>query len=58
MVAYQPIRKATPSIAEVRMAVAKLKGGKAAGVCGIAGELLKSGGDAMIKGLHAVLTDV
>ena len=58
VVADPPIREATPSIAEVRMAVAKLKGGKAAGVCGIAGELLKSGGDAMIRGLHAVLTAV
>ena len=40
------------------MAVAKLKGGRAVGVCGIAGELLKAGGEDMIRGLHAVLTAV
>ena len=53
-----PIDEAPPSLAEVRMAVAKLKGGRAAGVCGIAGELLKAGGEDMIRGLHAVLTAV
>ena len=58
VVANPPIDEATPSIAEVRMAVAKLKLGKAAGVCGIAGELLKAGGEAMIQGLHTVLTAV
>ncbi|KAG0720925.1 LINE-1 retrotransposable element ORF2 protein [Chionoecetes opilio] len=43
---------------EVREAVAKLRGGKAAGVCNISAELLKAGGEAMIRGLHAVLAAV
>ena len=34
--------------------MAKLRGGKAAGICNISAELLK----AMIRGLHAVLTAV
>ena len=52
------INEDAPSIAEVRMAVSKLKSGKAAGVCGIPGELLKEGGEGMIQGLHRVLTAV
>ena len=35
-----------------------MKGGKAAGICIISAELLKTGGEAMICGLHAVLTAV
>ena len=31
---------------------------KAAGICNISAELLKAGGEAMIRGLHAVLTAV
>ena len=58
LVADPPIDEAPPSIDEVRRAVARLKGGKAAGVCGIAAELLKAGGEAMIHGLHAVLSAV
>ena len=38
--------------------MAKLRGGKAAGICNINAELLKAGGKAMIHGLHAVLTAV
>ncbi len=38
----------TPSIAEGWMAASKLKSGKAAGVYGIAGELIKAGGEAVI----------
>ncbi|KAG0713027.1 Transposon TX1 uncharacterized protein [Chionoecetes opilio] len=53
-----PIDETAPSLDEVREAVAKLKGGKAAGVCNISAELLKAGGEAMIRGLHAVLTAV
>ncbi|KAG0729261.1 Retrovirus-related Pol polyprotein from type-2 retrotransposable element R2DM [Chionoecetes opilio] len=53
-----PIDETAPSLDEVREAVAKLKGGKAAGVCNISSELLKAGGEAMIRGLHAVLTAV
>ena len=58
LVADPPIDVAVPSLAEVREAVAKLRGGKAPGVCNISVELLKGGGDAMIRGLHAVLTAV
>ena len=53
-----PINEAPPSLDEVREAVSKLKGRKAAGVCNISVELLKAGGEAMIHGLHAVLTVV
>ena len=38
--------------------MAKLRGGKAAGTCKISAELLKAGDEAMIHGLHAVLTAV
>ncbi|KAG0720560.1 Nucleotide exchange factor SIL1 [Chionoecetes opilio] len=51
-----PIDETAPSLDEVREAVAKLKGGKAAGVCNISAELLKAGSEAMFHGLHAVLT--
>jgi len=58
LVADPPISEAPPSTEEVRRAVSRLKSGKAAGVCGIAVELLKVGGEAMICGLHAVLSAV
>ena len=35
-----------------------MRGGKAAGICNISAVLLKGGGEAMIRGLHAVLTAV
>ena len=53
-----PIDKAAPSIDEVKEAVAKLSGGKATGICDMSAELLKAGGEAIIHGLHAVLTAV
>ena len=53
-----PINEATPSLEEVKEAVDRLRGGKAPGVCNISAELLKAGGEAMIRGLHAVLTAV
>lgn len=34
------------------------KGGKIAGNCGISGELLKAGGEIMIRGMHVVLNVV
>ncbi|KAG0710766.1 hypothetical protein GWK47_022143 [Chionoecetes opilio] len=43
MDADPPIDETAPSLDEVREAVAKLKGGKAAGVCNISAELLKAG---------------
>ena len=57
MDADPPINKATSSIDEVKD-VAKLRGGKAAGICNISAELLKAEGETMIRGLHAVLTAV
>ena len=42
----------------MKEAVAKLKGGKAAGICNINSELLKARSEGMIRGLHAVLTAV
>ena len=53
-----PINEAAPSIDEVKEAVGKLRGGKAAGICNISAELLKAGSETMICGLHAVLTAV
>ena len=53
-----PISEAGPSLKETRDAIAKLKGGKAAGVCGISAELLIAGGDAVAAGLHAVICAV
>jgi sorting nexin-29 len=53
-----PISTAPPSLEEVRMAVGGLKSGKAVGICGIAGEMLKSGGPDIIGGLHSVLVAV
>ena len=51
-----PIDETAPSIGDVKKAVAKLRGGKVASICNISVELLKAGGEAMICGLHAVLT--
>ena len=50
-VADPPLDETPLFLAEVREAVRKLKGGKAAGVCNISAEMLK-------PGLHAVLTAV
>ena len=52
------INKAASSFDEVKEAVAKLRGGKAAGIFNISADLLKAGGEAMIRGLHAILTAV
>ena len=52
------IDETAPFIGVVKAAVAKLKGGKAAGICNISAELPKAGGEAMIRGLRAVLTAV
>ena len=58
MDAHLSIYEAASSIEEVKVVVAKLRGGKAAGICNMSAELLKAGGEAMICGLHAVLTVV
>ena len=39
-----PIDETAPSIGDVKEAVAKFIGGKAAGICNISAELLKAGG--------------
>ena len=44
-----PIDDTAPSIGDVKEAVAKLRGEKAAGICNISAELLKGGGEAMIR---------
>ena len=49
-----PINEIVPSIVDVKEAAAKLRGGKAAGICNIKAELLKAGGATMVRGLHAV----
>ena len=53
-----PINVTAPSLAEVRKVVGELKGGRAAGICGITGEMLKAGGETMIHWLHAVISAV
>ena len=52
------IKETTPSLDGVKEAVARLRGGKTAGIFNISVRLLKAGGKAMIRGLHAVLTAV
>ena len=55
MDADQSINEAAFSIDEVKEAVAKLRDGKAAGICNMSAELLKAGDEAMIRGLHAAI---
>ena len=49
------INEAPPSIDEVKDAVAKLRSGKAAGICNIREEFLKVGGEAMIRRIACCL---
>ena len=58
MDADMPINEAARSIDEDKEAVAKLRDGKAAGICNISAELLKARGEAMIRELQAFLTAV
>ena len=51
-----PMNETASSIGDVKEAVAKLRGGKAAGICNSSVELHNAGGEAMIRGLHAGLT--
>ena len=53
-----PINKAALFLDEVKEAMAKLRGEKAAGICNINAELLTAEGEAMLHGLHAVLIAV
>ena len=43
---------------EIRRAIARLNRGKAAGVCGIQGEMLKAGGDTVVRWLHIIFNIV
>ena len=43
------------TIEEVRRSIARLKNGKAPGVCGISGEMLKARGEVVVKWLHRVV---
>ena len=43
---------------EIRRALVRLKRGKAAGVCGIQGEMLKVGGDTIVRWLHIIFSVV
>ena len=52
-----PLKKLHPPLT-MSKAVAKLRSGKAAGICNISVELLKAVGEAMIHGSHDVLTAV
>ncbi len=58
LTADPPVDETPPSLAEVREAVNKLKCGKAAGICNVSAEMLKAGGESMIRGLHAVLSAI
>lgn len=53
-----PTDESIPTFDKVRKAVARLKGGKTVGICNFSAELLKTGYEAMIRGLNAVLTAV
>lgn len=53
-----PTDEAALSLDEVRKALARLRGGKALGVCNISVELLLRGGEDMTRELSAVLTAV
>ena len=43
---------------EIRRAIARLKRGKAAGLCGILGEMLKTRGDTVVRWLHIIFNIV
>ncbi len=58
LAADPPVDETPPSLAEVRESVNKMKCGKAAGICNVSTEMLKAGGEDMIRGLHAVLSAV
>lgn len=45
----------TEPLASAREAVARLEGGKTAGICNISRKLLTAGGEAMIRVLYVVL---
>ena len=54
-IAAPPINCNPPSFLETQAAMNRLKWGKAPGICGVHGELLKASGNAVLVSLHAVL---
>lgn len=50
------INKTPPSLAYAKEALKNFKCGKAAGVCYISAEILKAGDEAMVHGLHTVVS--
>ena len=58
VVADPPISCDPPDLEEIRAAVRQLRGGRAAGICGIQAELLKAGGEAALLALHSVFSVV
>ena len=57
-VADPPISCEPPTIAEISMVVDQLKAGKAAGICGIPGELLRAGGHAVLLSLCTLFNSI
>ena len=57
-IADPSIKCELPSFVETRAVVKQLRGVKASGICGINAEFLKTGGNAVIVSLHAVLCSV
>ena len=53
-----PLNTDEPTLEEVRKAVGQLKDGKAPGNCGVFAEMLKAGGEAALRGLHALICSV
>jgi exonuclease III len=51
-----PINCEPPTLGETQAAVSRMRGGKAAGICGIQAELLKAGGQSGLLSLHAVVS--
>ncbi|XP_069981039.1 uncharacterized protein [Penaeus vannamei] len=47
-----------PPLLKLGGAISKLKSDKAVGICDIPAELLKAGGEPMVRGLHAVLAAI
>ena len=58
LTADPPIDTQPPDLIEVRAAVSRLKSGRAAGVCNIPAELLKAGGDTVLRELVAVFGNI
>ena len=58
LTADPPIDCDPPTLLETRAAVNSLRGGKAAGICGIHAEFLKAGGDSAVEALHVILGSV